>query len=327
MTILSIIVPLFNPNLAAINNLNKIIGNNLLPGLEFIIVDDGSSPLNANKIDVLGEHDNVELVRQENTGPGGARNTGIMKSSGKYLLFLDDDDNISDGFIYRIYSSCNNEQDLIITNFKVSNSEGVMVQDFNLLKLDASIPLQDSIIISNEKSSFGNGFIWNKVYKKEIIVKNNIYFKDIFFKEDLLFNVEYLKFVKSTSYIDDEFYIYNLHDSGNSYSRYNENRSLDIVEVKNFLLKNCSDKVRDIIEINFVKDSFHTLNNAFCHNPKIRCDYDNIISTYPMKCYVPAMYGGFSLFLFNYIMKSKSCFLVEKFYYFRFSFFKIRNFL
>jgi len=55
-------------------------------------VDDGSTDRPET---VLNEYkDHIKLISQENKGPSSARNTGIKKSEGEYLVFLDADDYI-----------------------------------------------------------------------------------------------------------------------------------------------------------------------------------------------------------------------------------------
>jgi glycosyltransferase involved in cell wall biosynthesis len=63
---------------------------------EVIIVDDGSTDATPALIEKLvGQAaGTVHALRQENRGPGAARNHGVQVSSGRYLLFLDDDDEL-----------------------------------------------------------------------------------------------------------------------------------------------------------------------------------------------------------------------------------------
>ncbi len=57
---------------------------------ELIVVDDGSTDNTAARIE--GCDPRLKLIRQENQGTAGARNTGLRASSGAYIAFLDSDD-------------------------------------------------------------------------------------------------------------------------------------------------------------------------------------------------------------------------------------------
>lgn len=63
---------------------------------EVIIVDDGSTDATPALIEELvGQAaGTVHALRQDNRGPGAARNHGVGVASGRYLLFLDDDDEL-----------------------------------------------------------------------------------------------------------------------------------------------------------------------------------------------------------------------------------------
>jgi glycosyltransferase involved in cell wall biosynthesis len=58
---------------------------------ELIIVDDGSTDNTRNIVKEFSDK-RIKFISQENKGAGSARNTGIKNSNGKFICFLDDDD-------------------------------------------------------------------------------------------------------------------------------------------------------------------------------------------------------------------------------------------
>lgn len=61
--------------------------------IEIIAVDDGSPDNSATIVQNYSNNDNrIKLIRQKNSGPGGARNTGMDHAKGEYVVFVDADD-------------------------------------------------------------------------------------------------------------------------------------------------------------------------------------------------------------------------------------------
>jgi glycosyltransferase involved in cell wall biosynthesis/SAM-dependent methyltransferase len=58
---------------------------------EIVVVDDGSTD---DALEVVGRYPGVRYIRQDNQGLSAARNTGLRKSNGAYLVFLDADDRL-----------------------------------------------------------------------------------------------------------------------------------------------------------------------------------------------------------------------------------------
>lgn len=85
----SVIIPTYNGSRHLTNSIQSVLDQtyNLH---EIIIVDDGSQE-DIKKI-LYPFLDRVRYVRQENAGPGAARNFGVSLASGDLIAFLDDDD-------------------------------------------------------------------------------------------------------------------------------------------------------------------------------------------------------------------------------------------
>ncbi len=86
----SVVIPLFNKADFIGRALSSTL-NQSHPPLEVIVVDDGST--DAGPEIVRGfKLDSVRLLKQPNSGPGPARNRGMREARGKYIAFLDADD-------------------------------------------------------------------------------------------------------------------------------------------------------------------------------------------------------------------------------------------
>lgn len=111
----SVIVPTFN----GAQKLPALI-NILLPqialGRELIVVNDGSRDDTASVLSaqLLG-HPYARLYTIENRGRSGARNYGVSRSSGSFIVFLDDDMEVSGSFLERMESIHRRHADAWIT--------------------------------------------------------------------------------------------------------------------------------------------------------------------------------------------------------------------
>jgi glycosyltransferase involved in cell wall biosynthesis len=92
LPLISIIIPTYvrtSADMALLNETLATVATQTCGDYELIVVDDGS-PL----VVVRGLPPGTHIIRQNNTGPAVARNTGIVESRGEYLVFLDADDHL-----------------------------------------------------------------------------------------------------------------------------------------------------------------------------------------------------------------------------------------
>lgn len=71
------------------------------PGLEVVVVDDGSEDETAAVVESI-EDERVSLIVQANAGPSAARNAGIERAKGEFVAFLDSDDLLLPGYLERM---------------------------------------------------------------------------------------------------------------------------------------------------------------------------------------------------------------------------------
>jgi len=86
--LVSIVVPVYNSEAFLRETLDSVFALDYEP-FEVIVVDDGSTDASAA---IAQSYPDVHYVRQENRGPGEARNVGIGVSRGEFVAFVDSDD-------------------------------------------------------------------------------------------------------------------------------------------------------------------------------------------------------------------------------------------
>lgn len=92
----SIVVPVYNPPIERFQSCLKSVIAQSSDAWELVLVDDGSTDTAVlNELAcVERRYDRVKVIRQENAGPSTARNVGTRSASGKYVTYVDCDDEL-----------------------------------------------------------------------------------------------------------------------------------------------------------------------------------------------------------------------------------------
>ncbi|WP_320735758.1 MULTISPECIES: glycosyltransferase [Enterobacteriaceae] len=111
----SVIIPAYNAVETIGNLVNKILSETHV-AIELIIVDDGSTDGTANVLRQIHD-DRLILIEQANRGVYAARNAALPLHQGEWVIFLDADDDIADGFIEKRWQAATASQaDVMIFN-------------------------------------------------------------------------------------------------------------------------------------------------------------------------------------------------------------------
>ena len=206
---ISVIVPVYNTEKYIEKCLDSIISQDM-KDIEVIVVNDGSTDNSEEIIKKYVEQypDKVKLYTQVNGGLSSARNYGISKATGKYLCFVDSDDELLENSIQSRIATLSNAE-LIITDFYdyYEDSDSLICErEINNTTLKSKQMIKELIF----PRKFGyQGYLWNKLFLTQIIKKNRIFFDEtIHYNEDRLFIYMYLKKCKHVQIINEKTYKY-----------------------------------------------------------------------------------------------------------------------
>ncbi|MFM9745253.1 glycosyltransferase family 2 protein, partial [Streptomyces brasiliscabiei] len=95
------------------------ICNQTYSKIEIILVNDGSTDNSERIMEKWSEKDDrIIILHQENSGLSAARNKGLDKATGDWIVFVDSDDFISDNYVLKLLNSALiNDADLVICQY------------------------------------------------------------------------------------------------------------------------------------------------------------------------------------------------------------------
>jgi glycosyltransferase involved in cell wall biosynthesis len=216
---ISIIVPVYNTEKYIEKCIASLIQQNF-SSYEILLIND-SSPDNSQLIIDKYKKKYPHLIKsfiKKNGGLSDARNFGLMKATGKYILFVDSDDYIKENSLSSLYT------------IMEKKSLDILVFDF--------IKVYNEIFI-HEKSMNNNSILdyilstpnaCNKMFKRSLFLDNNIFFPNKIWYEDLAIIPGFAKFTQKIDYLDEGIYFYvNRTNSIMNQKSYN-NKFLDIIK-------------------------------------------------------------------------------------------------
>jgi glycosyltransferase involved in cell wall biosynthesis len=186
---LSIIVPIYNIEPYVERCLRSLEVQDISrDDYEIICINDGSPDNSRRVVECLQkEFDNIILIDQENQGVSRARNNGIDKACGKYLLFIDADDYVDTNSFSRILKNVDEHE------------AQVSFLSFSILNEDETI---------NERSLYpkdtSQKYIGIEAYFKARGISSNVpdRMTGVLFERDFI-NKNYLRFLPDVPYLED----------------------------------------------------------------------------------------------------------------------------
>lgn len=229
MKTITFIIPVYNGE----KFINRCIKSCLMQAcedlsVEVIVIDDGSTDKSLSIIEEISENvDSVKTMSQTNAGVSAARNAGLEKSKGDYIMFVDADDYLTPNSIPILIKGMEAESiDVLSFGAIVEDEDCAYQHELSQHHTDDIISEKYSgpdYIRVNEgpyKKSEVSG-AWGFIVNRNVLDSTNLKFKEgLPFGEDSLFFIELILQTKSIAFTKYKFYHYIQHPSSVMHSHH-----------------------------------------------------------------------------------------------------------
>lgn len=218
LPLVSYIVPIYNAVPFLSRTLDALAAQTY-GNIEFILVDDGSTDGSAAVCDEYCAKDSrFKCLHTANGGVSHARNAGIDRASGEYVMFCDADDIPHPDIVKTLVEKCRGD-DIVLCGFRRVNGKETVEEAFPA----ETVYTQKSDIIRNlimpmcvwnytpdgEKIQPVYGSVWRGLYSKKLFSLSGTRFdSEIGLGEDMLANVGLLHGASSVRLITEVLYDY-----------------------------------------------------------------------------------------------------------------------
>ena len=234
--LISIVVPIYNVEQYLERCIISIV-KQTYKNLEIILINDGSSDNSRKICDEYSKKDQrIKVIHKKNGGLSDARNVGISKSKGEYIMFVDSDDTICSNIVEVLYC------ELIKNNADISSSKLLEVSSEdkknNYKKYSNSIKILNQKeylkkffkIESNETIHYACG----KLFKREILTENQ--FPLNLTAEDVV--GVYKAILRSKTIVEIDFPYYFYYNNPDSITRKKFSiKDFDLIEIWDLVIK------------------------------------------------------------------------------------------
>lgn len=232
--LISIVMPIYNSELYLETAIESVL-NQTYENFELLLIDDGSADFSPSIARKFAKKDSrIKFFQNDyNMGICATRNKGIDVSTGKYITFLDNDDELDRNFL-------NDNIRLLIDETADAVRFGRVLIDVNkegdILRTSESFFFNKEVKVFTAKSKYDyyhyfkkNNLllnVWNGLYRREIIVENNLSFDESmkFGSEDAKFSYDFFHACKSIIINPKSYYIHYRRDLSSTSRKYSKNK-------------------------------------------------------------------------------------------------------
>ncbi|HTG67799.1 MAG TPA: glycosyltransferase [Candidatus Udaeobacter sp.] len=209
---ISVIVPIFNAEKWLGRCINRIL-HQPFRQIELLLVNDGSTDRSGAICEEFAARDaRIKLLHKPNGGTSSTKNAGLKAAIGKYVAFLDADDEIDELFFVKLYATAEEHAcDVVISGYETVPTKLSFSPRFRLHTLMNG----KDFVLSAVSIHSGNDlcFAWRSLFLRTSLVSRGIQFHEgLTIGEDTVFNLEALLTSERVYAIPDPLYFYTVNN-------------------------------------------------------------------------------------------------------------------
>lgn len=240
--LISVIIPIYNQEKNLKRCLDSVV-KQTYKNLEVILIDDGSTDDSFEICrDYAGRY-GWNVLHIANGGVSNARNIGLDKSSGKYVMFIDSDDYISENYIEALYAVVKNG------DCDIAYSKYVEVKNGNTKEIDEQI-IKNQIIDVSRQFDYGKSYmlrhVHSSIYSRNLIGDTR-FREDIHVGEDAYFVSQIItKSNYQVGYTTESTYYYVIYETSGNHGTVND-RKMSVITAWKIIIDNYQEHIPNLV--------------------------------------------------------------------------------
>ena len=209
---ISIIIPIYNTGEKLTRCLDSIISQEY-QHFECLMIDDGSTDISPSIIEHYAQKDSrFKAFHKPNGGVSSARNFGLERAVGEWILFIDSDDYIKPEHLSRMTAAITEDVDMVLTGFESVQPKGSTYHRYDDRIYKGTDQIKRFVL---ETDFLKNMIPWDKMFRADLInadrtngIPDIRYDVCLSLSEDRLFCYDFLLRCKGIACISDITYIH-----------------------------------------------------------------------------------------------------------------------
>lgn len=209
MCVISVIIPVYNVEKYLKKCLDSLCGCKVSMQYEIILSEDGSQDRSASICGSYAEkYKHITVIHGKHAGAAAARNAGLKKARGTYILFLDADDFLAEGAFADLEQQMQDQADFYFLKMQKIYPGGRL----------RSLEKMDDFYLRDRGKSYGIRYLAGlarfpgsacaKLIRRELILQHAVFFEEGVTAEDLVWTLRCILHAKTYRYLDRPFYYY-----------------------------------------------------------------------------------------------------------------------